>query len=151
VALITWLANSIFSRVGRIEPGKGPTIDEFIFRRVPLHFGGMSDPFQPAELRHCISLAYLRTLAKHRYPVVISTKGDLILKSHYLDLLRSGMPVVVQFSVTSTDDVRARRVEPSATPPSRILRAMETLSAAGVTVPVTLPWNISRYRWNAPI
>jgi DNA repair photolyase len=124
----------LFSRVGRIEPGKGPTIDEFIFRRVPLHFGGMSDPFQPAELRYCISLAYLRTLAKHRYPVVISTKGDLILKSHYLDLLRSGMPVVVQFSVTSTDDVRARRVEPSATPPSRILRAMETLSAAGVTV-----------------
>jgi DNA repair photolyase len=109
-------------------------IHQFLRRKVPIHFGGMSDPFQPREERERISFGYLSELARREYPTVISTKSCLPLKQPYLDLLSSGWPVIVQFSVTSTEDTRAARVEPHATPPSVLLKIMESLARAGVVV-----------------
>jgi hypothetical protein len=56
------------------------------------------------------------------------------MEKPYFDLLSSGWPVIVQFSVTSTEDKRAFHVEPHATPPSVLLRTMESLARAGVIV-----------------
>jgi DNA repair photolyase len=109
-------------------------IHQFLRRRVPIHFGGMSDPLQPRERRDRISLKFLSELEHRGYPTVISTKSFLPAEKPYFDLLSSGWPVVLQFSVTSTEDKRAVHVEPHATPPSLLLRTMESLARAGVIV-----------------
>jgi DNA repair photolyase len=45
------------------QNGKG-VIAEFLRRRTPIHFGGMSDPFQPAELKHRVTASALRSLGR---------------------------------------------------------------------------------------
>jgi DNA repair photolyase len=109
-------------------------IHQFLRRRVPIHFGGMSDPFQPRERRDRTSFEFLCELKHRCYPTVISTKSFLPAEKPYVDLLSSGWPVIVQFSVTSTEDKRAFQVEPHVTPPSVLLRTMESLARAGVII-----------------
>lgn len=47
---------------------------ELLNRRVPLHLGGMSDPFQKMEFEHHATLEFLKLTKEYRYPVNISTK-----------------------------------------------------------------------------
>ncbi len=54
---------------------------------IPLHWGGMSDPFQPCEREIKNSLQCLEIFAETQYPVVISTKGKLIAEDPYLSLV----------------------------------------------------------------
>jgi len=65
---------------------------------IPLHWGGMSDPFQPCEKKYKISYECLKLLAKTQYPFVVSTKGKLIIEKEYLDLLKK-CNCVVQISM----------------------------------------------------
>jgi DNA repair photolyase len=106
---------------------------QFFRRRVPLHFGGMSDPLQPAERRHRVTEQILHGLLATRYPTVLSTRGAIVTESPYWELLRD-LGAVVQVSFSSTNDAVAERVEPHATRPSELLRAMEFLSRQGVIV-----------------
>ena len=55
---------------------------------IPLHWGGLSDPFQPCEKQHRISLHALELLAKTKYPFIVSTKGRMICDSQYLAVLK---------------------------------------------------------------
>lgn len=64
---------------------------------IPLHWGGMSDPFQPAELERRRSLEALKVFAETQYPFIVSTKSDLISKEPYLSLIKQ-CNCVVQFS-----------------------------------------------------
>jgi DNA repair photolyase len=114
-----------------VRPG---IIGQFLRRRVPIHFGGMSDPFQPAERRHGITRSFLQVLAQHRYPTVISTRGSMVASEPYLNLLTEIENVVVQFSFSSTRDHNARLVEPFSTPPSDLLRAMYKIARRGIKV-----------------
>ena len=78
---------------------------------IPLHWGGVSDPFQPAEKKHGVSLACLKVFAETQYPFVVSTKGTRLLSSpEYLRVLAKcnafrmpipgGMPDALQLAVT---------------------------------------------------
>ncbi len=67
---------------------------------IPLHWGGVSDPFQPAEDVYKLSLQALKVFAETKYPFVVSTKGSLIAKEPYLSLL-SKCNVVLQVSLVS--------------------------------------------------
>jgi DNA repair photolyase len=67
---------------------------------IPLHWGGLSDPFQPCERRDKRSLACLDAFAESGYPVVISTKGTLLGERVYLDRLRR-CNAVVQVSLVA--------------------------------------------------
>ena len=69
---------------------------------IPLHWGGMSDPFQPAEAIHKRSLACLKVLADNNYPFVVSTKGKIIAEPEYLELI-SKCNAVVQISLACPD------------------------------------------------
>lgn len=68
---------------------------------IPLHWGGLSDPFQPIEKEHKLSLECLKYLAETKYPFVVSTKGKLIVEQEYLDLLKE-CNVVVQVSMVAS-------------------------------------------------
>lgn len=67
---------------------------------IPLHWGGMSDPFQPAEKIHRRSLEALEVFAETQYPFIVSTKSALIADEPYLSLVKKSN-CVVQFSIAS--------------------------------------------------
>lgn len=54
--------------------------------RVPLHLGGMSDPFQKIEFEHHATLDFLKLTKEYSYPVNISTK-TAHLPEEYWDVL----------------------------------------------------------------
>lgn len=98
--------------ISNIKRGEGPkALAEFIAGRrvketywcdwdIPIHWGGVSDPFQPAEAKHRLSYKALEIFAKTKYPFVVSTKGRFIEKDEYLDLLKQ-CNCVVQISLVS--------------------------------------------------
>lgn len=107
-------------------------VAELIRNKTPLHFGGMSDPFQPIEKRENISLKVLKYLCSISYPIVISTKSTLLSDSEYLNVLKSNKNIVVQFSFSTLDDNISKIVEPFSFSPSEILKCATKLSESGV-------------------
>ena len=71
---------------------------------IPLHWGGLSDPFPPAERRGGGSLQCLRVFEETGYPVIISTKGRLIAEEPYLSILGRCNAVVQVSMVCSRYD-----------------------------------------------
>jgi DNA repair photolyase len=127
-------ASAVVRRIDDYVSGRRTgVLAQFFQRRVPLHFGGMSDPLQPAERRHRVTEQVLRGLVSTRYPTVLSTRGAIVGESPYWELLRD-LGAVVQFSFSSTRDAIAEYVEPHATRPSELLRVMDFLSARGIIV-----------------
>ena len=98
-----------FSDISKIEKGESPAVlmsfingnrsKETIWCdwNIPLHWGGLSDPFQPCEKIHRISYECLKVFKETQYPFVVSTKGKLVADDEYLDLL-SECNCVVQIS-----------------------------------------------------
>lgn len=123
-----------FERALDLGETKVGVIGQFLRRRVPIHLGGMSDPFQPAENRFRVAKSVLQTLLRYQYPTVISTRGSMIASPPYLDLLSEIRALVVQFSFSTTVDKNARGVEPRCDPPTVLLGAMESLASKGIKV-----------------
>jgi DNA repair photolyase len=92
--------------------------------RIPLHFGGLSDPLQPCERQQRRTLACLELLAEKRYPFVLSTKGVLAIEPPWRNVL-AGCNVVVQVSMTSP---RFDRLEPGAPPFAARLKMLRNLA-----------------------
>lgn len=65
--------------------------------KIPLHWGGMSDPFQPAEKKYRRSYECLKIFAETKYPFVASTKGALVADDEYISLI-SQCDCVMQIS-----------------------------------------------------
>lgn len=65
---------------------------------IPIHWGGMSDPFQPCERTMKRSLDALKVLAETQYPCVISTKGKLCIEDPWLSLIKQGN-IIMQVSM----------------------------------------------------
>lgn len=110
-------------------------MDELLVARVPIHFGGMSDPFMPVEIEQRATLGLLQILAEYRYPTLISTKGILAAAPEYLTLL-SAPNFAVQFSLTTLDDALGQRVDAGAPTTSARLKALTKLAEAGVKTAV---------------
>jgi DNA repair photolyase len=60
---------------------------EMFRSRVPIHFGGMSDPFCLFEWSYGVSKSLLEVLSSYDYPVNISTKFGGVLPSSYWSIL----------------------------------------------------------------
>lgn len=71
---------------------------------IPIHWGGMSDPFQPCEKIIRNSYECLKLLEKTKYPFIVSTKGKLIADDEYLRLLETSNCVVQISAVCSKYD-----------------------------------------------
>lgn len=124
----------VFRRVFSKDDRPVGAVGEFLRRNVPIHFGGMSDPFQEVERRFRVTQDYLITLRDADYPTVISTRGVLVAQEPYLSLLREMKRVVVQLSLTSTCDRFRCQLEPYSPSSASLLDAMSRLSRSGVTV-----------------
>lgn len=99
----------------------------------PIALGSNTDPYQPIERRLRVTRQILEVLAAHEHPFTIVTKSALVERD--LDLLAPMAEknlCAVFVSVTTLDGDLARRLEPRAAAPTRRLRAIQALAAAGV-------------------
>lgn len=116
-----------------------------------------TDPYLQAEAELKMTRQALEVILKHKFPVHIITRSDLIVRD--LDLLQAidkqailpqeletslARGVIVSFSFSTLDDAIARVFEPGATAPSARLEAMRSVKAAGLLTGVSmmplLPW-----------
>ena len=100
-----------------------------------IYIGATIDPYQMLEKKVRATRQVLERLVERELPVVILTKSPLILRD--LDLLlalnRKGL-VLVQFTVLTTDEAKARVIERAAPSPAERLDAAAELTAAGIPV-----------------
>lgn len=102
-------------------------------------FSGNTDCYQPLEASLELTRACLDVCAEYRNPVVIITKGLLVLRD--LDLLRrlqEEASVLVYFSIPFSEDEVARKVEPQAPSSKKRFEAMATLAKAGIPTGLSL-------------
>lgn len=71
---------------------------------MPIHWGGMSDPFQPCEAIHKMSYKALEVFAETKYPFVVSTKGKIVADEEYLELFDKCNCVIQISAVCSSYD-----------------------------------------------
>lgn len=99
----------------------------------PIMLGANTDPYQPDEKRMRVTRSILEVLTRARHPVNVLTKSALVLRD--LDLLSelAGQNLTgVALSVTTLDNELKRTLEPRTASPQARLRALATLSAAGI-------------------
>jgi DNA repair photolyase len=103
----------------------------------PINIGSNTDPYQPVEKRLRLTRAALELLESCRHPCTLVTKNAMVERD--LDLLvpmAERRQVQVFVSVNSLDNQLAAKLEPRASAPHRRLRAIRTLTDAGVPVGV---------------
>jgi len=94
-------------------------------RELPIHIGGLSDPYQPIEKIEKRTRKVLEYIEKTKpdYPLIISTKGVNVLKR---DLkLISNMNVAIQISMISPD---FDEIEPNAPTYNQRLNSLQEIS-----------------------
>ena len=103
----------------------------------PVHIGGDTDPYQPAEREMRITRSLLEVLQRFNHPLSIITKSALIARD--ADILapmgQAGLARAF-VSVTTLDRRLARAMEPRAATPDRRLEAVRALSDAGAVTGV---------------
>lgn len=91
---------------------------------IPIHWGGVSDPFQPIESKFKRSYEFLKIFEKTKYPFIFSTKGRIVASEDYLNLLQN-CNVVGQLSMISP---KYDKIEPNAPPYSERLKMLEKIT-----------------------
>jgi DNA repair photolyase len=116
-----------------------------------------TDPYIKAEAQYRITESYLQLILKHRFPVLMITKSEMIMRD--VDLLKEidknaihaadlqgklSRGAIVSFSLSTLDESISATLEPGAPPPIARLQTMEKLKNAGLMVGVncipTLPF-----------
>jgi DNA repair photolyase len=104
-----------------------------------LNLGSVTDAYQPAERRLCITRGVIEVMAEAQHAFSVITKASLIERD--LDLiapLAAKRLVAVYVSITTLDPQLARVMEPRATAPHRRLQTIQRLAQAGVPVGVSV-------------
>lgn len=115
-----------------------------------VRMGGMTDCFAPIEKAERVALETIRALNRQGVGYLIVTKSDLV--ADYIPEMDKDL-AHIQISVTSTDDVISKRIEPGAPLPEARIKAIERLFKAGFDVQLRLspyiPENVDTGRINA--
>jgi DNA repair photolyase len=101
--------------------------------------GVITDAYQPCERELRLTRQVLQILHDCGHPVALITKSSLIERD--IDLLAAmaaKRQAAATFTITTLDPEIARTLEPRATSPARRLRAIRTLTDAGITVSVSI-------------
>lgn len=101
-----------------------------------VRIGGMTDCFQPIELKYRITYNSIRLLNYLKISYLIVTKSDLVATDEYIKLYDPYL-AHFQISISSTDDSLAFKYE-RATPISNRIKAIEKLFSLGFDVSVRL-------------
>lgn len=108
------------------------TVSEMISKRVPVHFGGISDPFSNENTTR-ISKRILLLLNKYNYPVVLSTKNtNELLKEDLIQIIKENKNIIIQVSITTPDNVLSSKIEPNVPSTFERIKCMEILANEGI-------------------
>jgi DNA repair photolyase len=101
----------------------------------PITIGANTDPYQPIERDYRVTRSIIEVLARYRHPFSLITKSAMVERDVDLlaDMARNDL-VHVFISVTTLSDELKRTLEPRTASPRARLRAIRTLSEAGVPV-----------------
>lgn len=115
------------------------------WKKEVINIGGVCDSYQPAEAKYGLMRKVLALMIKHRNPVTISTKSDLILRD--FDLLKELAELTyvnIAVTVTTMDENLSSLLEPLASPPEKrfsVLRAFkDTAAVTGLHMMPILPF-----------
>jgi DNA repair photolyase len=87
---------------------------ELLQRRMPIHLGGVSDPFSSEEVTKR-TLQILSILSKFDYPLIVSSKQtNQIIQDHILTALKKIRYLTLQVSIPIPNDKLSELVEPGA-------------------------------------
>ncbi len=100
--------------------------------------GSMNDPYMPLEETYRLTGQALELIARHRFPVHILTKSDMVLRDRDLIAEINHVYAAVSFTITTADDELAKKLEPGAPLPSARLHAIRVLAECGVHTGVLL-------------
>jgi DNA repair photolyase len=125
------------------RPGISTVLDAELRRPAyavaPLAIGTNTDPYQPVERDHGLMRDILQVLAAFHHPVWITTRGTTIERDVDLIAAMAARGLAsVSISVTTLDEVLARKMEPRAPAPKRRLQMIRRLSEAGVPVRIQI-------------
>lgn len=106
-------------------------------RKIPLRIGSMSDSFMWTDQTYKVTQELLKILKFYKYPYVIFTRSDLAATDTYLNLYDKNL-TSIQYSISSTNDVLNKKIEPGAPSAKRRLEALKKINEAGFWTTVRL-------------
>lgn len=101
--------------------------------------GSMADPYQPCENELLITRKCLEVILKRGFGATMITKSDLVLRD--LDLLKEinhRSKCVVQITLTCTDDVLSKKIEPNVCTTNERIKVLEILKQNNIPAVVWL-------------
>lgn len=101
-----------------------------------LRLGGMTDCFQPIELKHRVTYETIKALNERGIHYLIVTKSDIVARDEYIEIMDKNL-THIQVSITTTNDDLSLQYE-KATVPSKRIEAIEKLQKHGFDVSVRL-------------
>jgi len=109
------------------------------WKRELVNLGSICDPYQPIERSKNITRDMLKEFRRHRNPLTIATKSDLITRDKDIiaDLSHETFVDVV-ISISSIKDEIRQEIEPRAPSTKKRLKAIATLRQQGIKVGVLL-------------
>jgi len=99
--------------------------------------GGVNDAYQPIERKIENTRKVLQVIAKHKFPINIATKSNLITRD--IDILKKIADdtwCTTGFSITTTNEELARFLEPFSSPPSDRLGAIKSIKSEASNIQV---------------
>jgi len=84
-----------------------------------------TDPYQPLEKEHKITRRCAEVLAKHRFPLLMVTKSDLVTRD--IDIFKQ-TPTVVSVTITTLREEVASFIEPYAPSPDQRVSALQKVA-----------------------
>lgn len=108
-----------------------------------IRLGGMTDCFQPIELKHRITYKTIELLNKYDIGYLIVTKSHLVANDEYMKLYRKDL-AHIQITVTTLDDDLSVTYEKASVPSKRV-DALLKLQEEGFDVAIRLSPIIDEY------
>ncbi len=114
------------SQILEIELGKTK------WEKHPVNVCGVSDCYQPAEIKYKIMPAVIKSFIKNKNPLVISTKSILVLRDiDLLEELNKVAQVSVLVSVSTLDEKKRELIEPNTSSTLDRLQMLEQFQKIG--------------------
>lgn len=102
-------------------------------RKGVVGIGAMSDSYNPYEKKYNITKQALELLHKYNFGISLETKSDLILRDiDILNKINKNSDCIIKFTITTSNDDIARKIEPFASSSSQRFKAVEKLSREGI-------------------
>lgn len=106
-------------------------------KKTVINIGGVCDSYQRAEADYELMRDVLKVMLKHKNPVILSTKSDLILRDFdLLDELSKETFVNIASTITTADEALREKIEPGAVSTKRRFDMLKQFGKTDATIGV---------------